>query len=93
MTRETTVEHQRVVVITAPRLRVAHVAPGIEALLALHNAAGVGDRRPTAQMVFVDVVDLVIFAVVLHHREHAKRAATGLSLCDSRHRCHATATV
>ena len=75
VTCEAAVEHRRVVVITAPRLRVAHVAPRVEALLALHNAAGVGDGRPAAEVVFVDVVELVIFAVVLHHREHAHGAA------------------
>ena len=60
MPREAPVEHQRAAVAATPRLRVARVAPGVEAEALLHVAPFVCNGGPAAEVVLENVVlDLV----------------------------------
>ena len=81
MACETSVEHWSVGRGAAPGCRVAHIAPGIETPALDNPAHGVGDGRPTAEMVFVDVVDGLPVTQFRNHGEHTVRTRQiGVSL-------------
>lgn len=56
---EASIEHGLLRRGARPCVGVAHVAPSVEALHALHIPIGVGNRRPTTEVVHANIVKAV----------------------------------